>query len=69
MSTQKSKAVPAYLKKYQEQAAGQADKLAEASTSVPRLSLKGKKFKIVGRWRGVAETLSGIGCNYSGFTT
>jgi len=47
MSTQKTKAVPAYLKKYQDQAADQAEKLADASTSVPRLSLKGKKFKLL----------------------
>lgn len=40
-------AVPAYLQKYQGQSGNDADSMASASVSVPRISLKGKKFQFI----------------------
>lgn len=47
MSESKAVAVPDYLKKFMDQGSKDAASMASASVSVPRISLKGKKFQFI----------------------
>jgi len=49
-------AVPAYLQKYKKEAEVQSQSLADSSTSVPRISLKGKKFKLIEGGEQIGKT-------------